>query len=287
MSSISTELQKSRVPVRRSYGVSGYLATLPWWLVGMALLGIWTIYLLVTNETYTRIFMQLRDGVQVTLLVSIVAYVMATVIGAVIGIIRSYPPTEETGFFRVILYHAATFYVEMFRGLPILVVLLITTFVVVPQFIGFVNSLDLGFELGARDISYMWRAIIGLGLCYGAFLSEIFRAGIQSIGQGQREAAQALGLNKWQVMRHIVMPQAFRRVLPPLGNDLIAMVKDSSLIAILAVRDITQLAKLSAGRSFLYLETYLIAAALYLTVTILGSLFVRWLEQRTGGNGTH
>jgi polar amino acid transport system permease protein len=81
-------------------------------------------------------------------------------------------------------------------------------------------------------------------------------------------------------MRFIILPQAVRRVLPPLGNDFIAMIKDSALVAILAVRDITQLAKLSSGQNFLYLETYLLAAMLYLSMTVVGSLIVRWIENR-------
>ncbi|MEM6284690.1 MAG: amino acid ABC transporter permease, partial [Chloroflexota bacterium] len=262
MSSISTDfndVDASATPPRRNPFI-GRIATFPWWGVAMIALGIYVITLISGDETFRRIFTQLRSGVQITLLVSFVSYAIATVIGIIVGIARSYPPDAESGFLRVLNYHIATFYVEIFRGLPILVVLLITTFVAVPQFINFVNAQNLGFELDARDITYTWRAIIALGLSYGAFLSEVFRAGIQSIEKGQIEAAQALGLTRIQIMRHIILPQALRRVLPPLGNDLIAMIKDSSLVAILAVRDITQLAKLSAGQSFLYLETYLVAA---------------------------
>jgi len=286
MSSVSKDIPEV-VPNRRtSLGFSGRLATFPWWLAVMAVLGVWVIYLIANQQTYSRIFTQLQDGVRVTLFVSIVAYVIALIIGMVVGVMRSYPPEADSGPLRVAGYHIATFYLELFRGLPILVTLLIITFVAVPLFFDGLNALFAQFgsemEFNSRVISYTWRAIIALGLSYGAFLSEIFRAGIQSVSDGQREAAQALGLNSWQVMRYVVMPQAVRRILPPLGNDLIAMVKDSSLVAILAVRDITQLAKLSAGQSFLYLETYLVAAAIYLFITIIGSLLVRVLERRMG-----
>ncbi len=286
MSSISSDVTETAPPERAPMGTVGRIATFPWWLAVMALLGIWVIYLIASQPVYSRIFTQLQDGMRVTLFVSITAYSIALVIGAVIGIIRSYPPESDSSFLRVAGYHLATFYLEIFRGLPILVTLLIVTFVAVPQFINFFNGLELGVEINPRALNYTWRAIIALGLCYGAFLSEIFRAGIQSVEHGQREAAQALGLNKWQVMRFVVMPQAVRRILPPLGNDLIAMIKDSSLVAILAVRDITQLAKLSAGQSFLYLETYLVAAAIYLFITIIGSLLVQLLERQMG-ESTH
>jgi polar amino acid transport system permease protein len=134
-------------------------------------------------------------------------------------------------------------------------------------------------ELGLRGSSAP-SAIIALAFTYGAFLSETFRAGIQSIGRGQIEAARSLGMNYFQVMRYVVLPQALRRVLPPLGNDMIAMIKDSSLVAVLGVADITQLAKVSSSSSFRYLETYLIAAMIYLVMTTIGSLAVRWIERR-------
>ncbi len=254
------------------------LATFPWWILGMVGLGVFAFAAIALDPTYTRIFEQLRAGVVVTLTISFTGYAIALVVGLVVGSIRAEQPDEQSSFARVAVYHLATFYVQLFRGLPILVVLLIMTFIIVPRVLDWLGIF--GLEISSRDVSYMWRAIIALGICYGAFLSETFRGGIQSVGRGQREAAKAVGLNQWQAMRYVVLPQAIRRVLPPLGNDLIAMIKDSSLVAILAVRDITQLAKLSAGQSFLYLETYMVAAVLYLSMTVVGSLLVRWMERR-------
>jgi polar amino acid transport system permease protein len=123
-------------------------------------------------------------------------------------------------------------------------------------------------------------AIVALAFTYGAFESETFRAGIQSVQRGQIEAARSLGMTYLQLMRYIVLPQAIRIILPPLGNDLVSMIKDSSLVAILGIPDITQLAKLSSAASFRYLETYLSAAAIYLTMTTIGSILVRFLERR-------
>lgn len=261
----------------------------PWWLFSMLALGAFVLYQLSTNATYGRIFTQLQSGIQLTLFVSFTSYILAMLIGLFLGIVRSYRPNERMSVGRVILYHACTFYVELFRGLPVLVVLLIMTFVAVPSAINGLNALfsavGLEYQILARNVTYTWRAIIGLGLTYGAFLSEVFRAGIQSVDRGQREAAAALGLNAFQVLRFVVLPQATRRVLPPLGNDFIAMIKDSSLVAILGVRDITQISKLSAGQSFLYLETYLIAASIYLLMTVIGSLMVQGLERYLNGGG--
>jgi ABC-type amino acid transport system permease subunit len=126
----------------------------------------------------------------------------------------------------------------------------------------------------------LWRAIIALTLAYSAFLAEIFRAGLQAVDRGQIEAAQALGLSGWQRFRHVVFPQAFRTILPPLGNDFVAMVKDSSLVSVLGVSDITQLGKVTAAGNFRYFETYNVVALLYLTMTITLSLVLRRLEAR-------
>jgi polar amino acid transport system permease protein len=124
------------------------------------------------------------------------------------------------------------------------------------------------------------RVIIGLGVAYGAFSAEIWRAGIESIEKGQMEAARSLGMSYFQSMRYIILPQAVRRVMPALGNDFVAMVKDSSLVSILGVQDITQLAKLYAASTFLFFQTYSILAFIYLVITIMLTRFVRWIERR-------
>jgi polar amino acid transport system permease protein len=130
------------------------------------------------------------------------------------------------------------------------------------------------------EINFKFKAIFALALCYGAFSSEIFRAGIESIGRGQMEAARSLGMSYMQAMRHIILPQAVRRVLPPLGNDFIAMLKESSLVGVLGVPDITQEARLYASSSFEYIKTYNMLAFLYLTITIMLSMAVKGLEMR-------
>ncbi|MBC7810688.1 MAG: amino acid ABC transporter permease [Burkholderiales bacterium] len=254
------------------------IQTVPWWLVALLILGLWVAYLVTTNTTYGEIFATLREGAVTTLRVSFFAYVFAMIIGLSVGLARVNPPSAKSGFGKLVVYNVATLYLEVLRGLPILVVLLIIAFVAVPSLIDTLTSL--GFTITVRDVSIELRAIIALSLAYGAFLSEIFRAGIQSIERGQLEAGRSLGMTYIQVMQLIILPQAIRRILPPLGNDFISMIKDSALVAILAVRDITQLAKLSSGQSFLYLETYLLAAMIYLSMTVMGSLLVRWIEYR-------
>jgi polar amino acid transport system permease protein len=179
------------------------------------------------------------------------------------------------------------------RGVPILVTILYVAFVVTPWAITLINDLGIWLagigmlpaanpltDLKVRSVDFLVRGMIALAISYGAFSAEIFRAGIESIGRGQMEAARSLGMSYFQAMRYIVLPQAVRRVLPPLGNDFIAMLKESSLVSALGVRDITQLGKLYASSSFRYLETYTAVAFLYLTMTIILSLGVKAMERR-------
>jgi len=148
-----------------------------------------------------------------------------------------------------------------------------TTFHITFQGIG--NALA---DYQVRDFPNSHRAIIALAISYSAFLSEVFRAGIDSIGTGQREAASSLGMTRWQVMRLIVLPQAIRVVIPPLANDFIAMLKESSLVSILGVEDITRQGQTYATSTFTFFQVYNVVALTYLTLTISLSMAVKLLE---------
>ena len=186
----------------------------------------------------------------------------------------------------VVLRQIARFYVEVVRGIPILVLLFYIAFVGAPGFVQARNflaspliSAGVMDPLLVREVSLMWRAIIALTIGYSAFIAEIFRAGFQSVDPGQIDAAKALGLSRFQRFRLIVMPQALRTILPPLGNDFVAMVKDSSLVSVLGVADITQMGKVYAASSFRFFETYSIVAYIYLLLTVTLSLALRTLDQ--------
>jgi uncharacterized RDD family membrane protein YckC len=125
-------------------------------------------------------------------------------------------------------------------------------------------------------------AVVGLTVCYGAYIGETFRAGIQSIPKGQMEAARALGLSRTQAMRHVIVPQAIRIVLPPVGNEFIAMLKDSSLVSVLAISDMLRRGREYASRTFAYFETYTMVALVYLLVTLIFSRVVFYIEQGMG-----
>jgi len=146
--------------------------------------------------------------------------------------------------------------------------------------LGWVNAGNALISLKNDAIPMNTRAIVALAVTYGAFSAEIFRAGIQSIGKGQMEAARSQGMSYGQAMRFVILPQAIRNVLPALGNDFVSMLKDTSLVSVLAVRDITQIARLYAGRSFHYQEAYINLAVLYLSMTVILSFAVKFLEKR-------
>jgi len=239
------------------------MANWPWWLIVAIMLGLFVILQITTNERMTVIFKAISAGIVITLRVTLMAYLLAVTIGLIVGFARVSS--------NKIIFNVASFYVELVRGIPILVLLMYIAFVAVPIVADF-------FGFSTRDFPNELRVVLGLAVAYGAFESEIFRAGIQSIEKGQMEAARALGMNYFQAMRHIIIPQAVRRILPALGNDFVAMLKDSSLVSVLGVQDITQLTKLYAASTFLFFQSYSILAFIYLSMTVLLSRLVRTLE---------
>ncbi|MFN4159029.1 MAG: amino acid ABC transporter permease [Gemmobacter sp.] len=248
----------------------------PWWLVVVAATGAWMFYEVLSDPVYAQVLATLRKGIRVTVLVTVVAFGSACLLGlglAVAGMSR-----------WVVLRQAARLWIEVVRGVPIIVLLLYVAFVGAPALVAAWNALGLP-EWRTRDFPLLWRAVAALTIAYSAFLAEVFRAGLQSVDRGQVEAAEALGLSGWQRFRLVVFPQAFRVILPPLGNDFVAMVKDSSLVSVLGVTDVTQLGKVTAAGNFRYFETYNVVALIYLTMTIGLSIVLRRLELRLRGGG--
>ena len=251
----------------------------PWWLVAAAVLAALIAILIGTSELYAQVFGTVAAGIGVTLTVTVVAFTLASALGLGLALMA----LSSRAWAR----QTARFYVEVIRGVPILVLLFWIAFVGAPAFTAGWNLLatplreaGLVGELMVRDVSLLWRAVIALTIAYSSFLAEIFRAGIQSVDIGQIEAAKALGLSRFRRFRLVVLPQAFRTILPPYGNDFVAMVKDSSLVSVLGVADITQMGKVYAAGSFRFFETYSIVAYIYLLVTVGLSLALRRLEQR-------
>ena len=258
----------------------------PWWAIALVLAGLAFGSLYFTSSNYHATFTYLVTGVYTTLRITLFSYLIATVIGLIAGLCRVSK--------NVFLFNISTLYVELVRGIPLVVLLLYFAFALFPLFTTSVTNLGmwgLGFmpnsaffqslaDFSIRAVPMEGRAIIALGFGYGAYEAEVFRAGIQSIGKGQTEAARSLGMNYIQAMRFIILPQAVRRVLPPLGNDFIACLKDSSLATVLAVDELTQLGRMLRAANFRVLETFNVVAFLYLSMTLLLSGAVRWLEKK-------
>lgn len=247
----------------------------PYWLAVLFVIGAWLFYLALSNGVYAQALSTLSKGVWTTIFVTFAAFSMAALLGLGLAV--------ATLSRFLVLRQAARLYIEVVRGIPIIVLLLYIAFAAAPAAVAGWNWMTgpLGLDpLRTRDVSLLWRAIIALTVAYSAFIAEVFRAGLQAVDEGQIEAAKALGLSGWQRFRFIVFPQAFRMILPPLGNDFVAMVKDSSLVSVLGVADVTQLGKVTAAGNFRYFETYNLVALIYLTMTITLSLILRRIEQR-------
>lgn len=256
----------------------------PYWLVATAVIGVGVAFAIGANELYAQVFRTVVQGIWVTIFVTVVAFSLASALGLAIALMGL------SG--SVWLRQVARFYIEIIRGVPILVLLFWIAFAGVPAFVAAWNWLVSPFvawgwigEMQVRDVSLLWRAVIALTVAYSSFIAEIFRAGIQAVDVGQVEAGKALGLSRYRRFRHIVWPQAFRTILPPYGNDFVAMVKDSSLVSVLGVADITQMGKVYAAGSFRFFETYSIVAYIYLILTVGLSLALRRLEKRLRRDG--
>lgn len=283
----STEIVPNIPSPSRAPRAGSAWARTPLWLVAAVILGLVFLWVLLTDPDYEVIFSALLKGVGVTIRVTLISFALAIVLGLVVGIARVSS--------RRLIYEASSFYVEIIRGVPMLVLLYYIVFAGAPAIVSAINFVgvtlrNLGIlpglgesmaEMGVRQIDFTMRVIIALTIGYSAFLAEVFRAGIQSIERGQMEAARSLGMTYGQAMRHVVLPQAIRRVLPALGNDFIAMLKDSSLVSVMGVADITYQGKVYAASTFKFFETYNVVGYLYLVMTIGLALLVRYLEKRS------
>ncbi|HRX03472.1 MAG TPA: amino acid ABC transporter permease [Anaerolineae bacterium] len=264
------------IKARRSFGEQ--MREFPWWAVIIITFLIGAFIYMISDPSYRNALsfiafpptkteiafgIDVRNGLMMTLYTTVIAYLIALILGLVLGIMRvSRNP---------ILYHLSTLYVELMRGVPMLVLIIWIGFVVVP----FLRN-----ATGNQSITGLQGALIGLGFGYAAYLAEVYRSGIESIPKGQMEAARSLGMGYGQAMQYVILPQAIRRVVPPLSNDLVAMLKDSALVSVVAVPEILQMARLYVSRTFRAFEGYNSAAFLYLVLTLLFIIIVRMIERR-------
>jgi len=248
-------LAEQLMAARRSQGIRHGLSVLAAWLLIFVLL-----FSMLRRFGLDVAFMRnwlpfIMGGAGLTLFVSALAIVLATFLALIGALGRLSGNPLANGI--------SGFYVSLIRGTPLLVQIFIW-FLALPQ---------VGLTLPP-----LAAGILALGVNYGAYMTEIFRAGIQAIGIGQYEAAQALGMSTGQTFRRIVLPQAFRIVIPPIGNEFIAMMKDSSLVSIITVQELTFRAQKIGRQNFRNLETFLIAAGFYWILTIIFQYFQGKLE---------
>ncbi|MFH1893081.1 MAG: amino acid ABC transporter permease [Candidatus Zixiibacteriota bacterium] len=202
------------------------------------------------------ILIYLLPAVPVTIEVTFLSFALALAIGVIAGTIR----VAKLRFFS----SAARIYVDVIRGVPLLVLIFFIYF-------------GLG---GILNIGRMTAGVISLGVCYGAYIAEIFRAGILAIPKGQFEAALSLGMTRQQTFRHVIIPQAFRIAIPPIANEFIACLKDSSLVSVIAMREITRAGREYFSRTFADFQVWLVVAILYLILTITLAKVVSILERK-------
>ncbi len=200
----------------------------------------------------------LLAGARLTVELATIAVAIGLVIGSFVGIAR-------VGHVRIVRLLAGA-YVDFIRGTPLLVQLFLVYFGL-PSLIG-------------RPVPPFVAAIAAMGINSGAYVAEIVRAGIQAIDRGQTEAARSLGLTAAQTMRYVIFPQAIRRIIPPLGNEFIALLKDSSLVSVIALEELLRKGQVVITRTFRPFEVYTVIAILYLIMTLAISKLVSWSERK-------
>jgi polar amino acid transport system permease protein len=246
--------------------------TFPWW--SLIIVGVlsWMGWQILTNDNYELAWERILPGLGLTITSTIQAFAIALVIALIIAMGQMSR--------NVVFRNLSRTYVEFVRGIPILPLIFTVALILVPELTKAINGpLEnwFGWEL---KLSFQMRATVTLAVIYGAYMAEIFRGGIQSIPPGQTEAGRSLGLNRRQTMNSVVFPQAMRAIIPPLGNDFIAILKDTSLLSVLGALEITQRARQFSASTFKFREGYFVLAFIYLILTLGLSLLLGMLERR-------
>lgn len=227
-------------------------------------------------EVVIQTFPILVMGALVTLEITLLSVAIGCIIGLAVGLSR----LSGLRLLRLV----ATAYVDFFRGTPLLVQIMIVYFGL-PQVLRDTQSyLMANFNMPQILTTYtlpvFLAAVISCSLNSGAYIAEIFRAGVQSIERGQMEAARSLGMTTGQSMRFVILPQAFKRVIPPLGNEFIAMLKDTSLLSVIGFEELARRGQLIVGQTYVAFPVWLTVAFLYLVMTFTFSRLVDYAERR-------
>ncbi|WP_246943372.1 amino acid ABC transporter permease [Bacillus pinisoli] len=225
----------------------------------------WVLKILVENWP-----MFLR-GAGITLLIAIIGTGLGAIIGLLIGIIRTIP-LPERGMKRTVLKIVNAIlgvYIEIFRGTPMIVQAMVIFY-----------GTALAFGL---DMDRIFAAILIVSINTGAYMAEFVRGGIVSIDKGQYEAAQAIGMNHFQTMTNVILPQVIRNIIPATGNQFIINIKDTSVLNVISVTELYFQTKSIAGNNFKYFESFFIASLIYLFLTLTSTIILRYIERRLDG----
>ena len=210
-------------------------------------------------------------GAGMTLLISMIGTIIGSIIGLVVGVIRTIPMPER-GMKRVMLkaINAILFvYIEIFRGTPMIVQAMVIYY-------GSAQAFGI-------DMNRLYAAILIVSVNTGAYMSEIIRGGIVSIDRGQFEAAQAVGMNHFQTMLNVILPQAIRNILPATGNEFVINIKDTSVLNVISVTELYFQTKSVAGANFHFFESFFVSCILYFVMTFTVTRILRYLEKRIDG----
>jgi polar amino acid transport system permease protein len=243
----------------------------PWWWLVVAVAALIILMVVFFPDPYGDILNFVKDGIWITVQLTLISFVFILIIGLIGGIGRI---TKNP-----VIHFISTLYVEIVRGIPLLVQLIWWYFAAPAVIRGIGEAIHFSAMADYKSNALL-LAIIGLSVCYGAYMAEIFRAGIQSIPKGQMEAARSLGMNYFQAMRYVIVPQAIRVVLPPVGNEFIMLIKDTSLVSAVAMADLTRRGREYMSAHFNPIETWTMIALIYLIITLLSARVISWLETR-------
>jgi polar amino acid transport system permease protein len=242
-----------------------------WWFLVIAVVVLILLLVLLKPDPYWRMLKAVRNGIWMTISITGISFLIVIVFGLVVALARISKSTIIKGI--------STVYVEIIRGIPMLVQLIFWYFAFPAMVQGIGDGLNIQY-LSNWQAPDKFMAIFGLSFGYSAYMSEVYRAGIQSISRGQMEAARSLGLTYFQAMQHVILPQAVRVILPPVGNEFITLLKDSSLVSAVSVADLTRRGREFSSLTFMPIQTWIMIALLYLVMTLLASRLVTWMERK-------
>jgi len=244
----------------------------PWWGLVALVVVLLVVLVTVSADPFRNILLFVSDGILITVLITVMSFIFILIVGMLGDLGR----LSRNWF----IYGIATLCVEIVRGIPLLVQLLAWYFAFPAVIQGIGRWLNIPV-MAEHQSNVIFTAIVGLVTCYGAYMSEIYRAGIQSIPKGQTEAARSLGMTHFQSMRHVILPQAIRVILPPVGNEFIALLKDSCLVSVVAVADLTRRGREYMAVHFNPIEVWAMVALLYLVLTLFLTRGVAWIEKKS------